>query len=343
MRRGLVLVAAGCALAVASPAYATPAERAVAGASDDAYALLQRAALAARSLSYRGTQLVSFWSDSGSTSALLDVTHVGGEGLLVRVRPTPQSPGGAVYDDENGDLLGFASGSLTLLAAHYEIAVEGSGEVAGRDAVVVAVRRPATSPAARFWLDRATALPLRREVLDNDGRTVRETAFIDLVVGDTAVSTQVRDGARAMPVLLGQQVGEPASLRSEGWPVPDRLASGLELVDARRHDDGTVQLTFSDGISTVSVFEQRGRLDTGSVDGWRREKVAGEHVYVQGAFPQRVVWSGDGTVFTVVAECPAHVLDDIVGALPHGNPGPSVVSRIGHGVKRVGSWFNPFG
>jgi len=31
-----------------------------------------------------------------------------------------------------------------------------------------------------------------------------------------------------------------------------------------------------------------------------------------------------------------------VGSLPHGNPGPSIASRLGNGAARVGSWLNPF-
>jgi sigma-E factor negative regulatory protein RseB len=353
MRRGLLLVATGgCLVALAAPAYATPVEQSLASASDDAYALLQRASRAAQELTYRGTQMVSYWSPTGSTSALVDVTHVGGEGLRVRVRPTPQSPGGAVYDDESGglpDVVGFANGTLTLLAKHYEIAVEGSGEVAGRRATVVAVRRPATSPTARFWIDQVTGLALRREVLDNEGRTVRESAFLDLTVGDTpAPAPHEVDAARTMPVAHGLALETPDAnaMRAEGWHVPERLGSGLEMYEARLTGDGderVLQLTYSDGVSAVSLFQQKGRLDGDGVEGWREEKVAGHDVHVQGAFPQRVVWAGDGYVFTVVAECQAQTLDDLVGALPHGNPGPSVTTRLGNGVARVGSWFNPFG
>ena len=353
MRRGLLLVAtSGCVVALAAPAaYATPAESA-SSTSDDAYALLLRASRAAAELTYHGTQMVSYWSAQGSTSAVVDVTHVGGEGLLVRVRPTPQNPGGAVYADEAGgvpDVVGLASGTLTLIAKHYEIAFEGTGTVAGREATVVAVRRPATSPTARFWIDRATALPLRREVLDNEGRTVRESAFLDLVVGAATPPRDMRmDGVRGLPVADGAAVGLPDAerLRADGWHVPDHLASGLELFEGRMTGSGdelVLQLTYSDGVSAVSVFQQKGRLAEDGVEGWREEEVAGHDVHVQGAFPQRVVWSGDGYVFTVVAECPAQTLADLVGSLPHGNPGPSVASRLGNGVARVGSWLNPFG
>jgi sigma-E factor negative regulatory protein RseB len=354
VRRGLLLlVAGGVSLtlhgsAVAAP-YA-PADNTAARRERDGFALLRQAALAAHRLSYHGTQMVSFWSDSGSTSALIDVAHEAGEGLLLRVAPTPQSPGGAVYNDEAGDLpevVGFASGTLALMAHHYQAGVEGTGEVAGRRADVVVVRRPGESPTARFWIDRATLLPLRREVLDRQGRMVRESAFIDLMVGDTHVSDVVADDAGVMPVVAGHRV-EPAdfdALRRDGWHVPERLPSGLELFEGRLLGEGqgpTLQLSYSDGVSTASVFQQRGRLDKGAVDGWQRARVGGADVWVQGAFPRRVVFTGDGTVFTVVADCAQATLDELVGTFPHGEPGPGIATRLGHGLARVGSWLNPF-
>jgi negative regulator of sigma E activity len=353
MRRGALLAAAGgAAVLISGTATALPyvtADRA-GGRADDGFALLEAAAHAAQDLSYHGTQMVSFWSDSGSTSALIDVVHAAGEGLLLRVAATPQSPGGAVYNDENGgvpDVVGFAQGTLALLAAHYETGVEGGGEVAGRKADIVAVRRPGQSPAARFWIDRATRLPLRREVLDGAGRTVRESAFLEVVVGEVSMSPDARNAAAEMPNVAGTLVStDVAGLRALGWQVPDALASGLQLFEARLlgpPDQRVLQLTYADGVSSVSVFEQRGRLDTGDLDAWQRVDVAGHRAWVQGAFPRRVVFSGAGMVFTVVADCPQATLDDVVGALPHRNPGPGIRSRLGHGVHRVGSWLNPFG
>lgn len=346
MRRAPLLLATGGALvllhagALAVPAYESTQ-------ADDGLPLLERAALAAKELSFRGTQMVSFWSENGSSSALLEVTHVAGEGMLLRVVPTPQNPGGAVYDDESGEVpevVGFAKGTLDLLAAHYDVDVEGPGEVAGRRAQVVVVRRPGSSPAARFWVDRATGLPLRREVFDGAGRTLRASAFIQLSVGDARVSDAVRLAATGMPAAQGAPA-DAAALRADGWHLPERLASGLELLGARvdgEGDDRTLHLTYSDGLSTVSVFQQRGVLDTGSLDGWRRADVGGDTAWVQDAFPRRVVWSGDGAVFTVVADCPQATLDDLVGTLPHGTPGPGIATRLGNGLARVGSWINPF-
>lgn len=354
MRRGLLLVAAGGAAVVLSGTATgvpmTSAERAPGRTGEDGFALLQQAAQAATSLSYHGTQMASFWSDGGATSALIEVAHVGNEGLLIRVAPTPQNPGGAVYHDENGtvpEVVGFAKGTLALLARHFRAVVEGTAEVAGRVADVVAVGRPGESPSARFWLDRATRLPLRREVLDGGGRTVRESAFIDLVVGRTSVARSVQEAARFAPKPVGAPVGltDIDGMRRFGWYVPGRVPAGLDLFEARMIGNGasgTLQLSYSDGVSTVSVFEQRGRLDTRSVAGWERADVGGARVWVQAAFPRRVVWSGGGTVFTVVADSPQATLDAVVSALPHRNRKPGLGARLGRGLSRVGSWLNPF-
>lgn len=355
MRRGLLLaVASGVSLAaLQAPAPALtrrPAERPAqrpGGTVDDGIALLERAAVAARRLSYSGTQMVSFWSDSGSTSALIEITHVGGEGLLLRVAPTPQNPGGAVYDDEGGEVpevVGFAKGTLALLDAHWDVTVEGPGSVAGRRAQVVAVRRPGSSPSARFWVDSATGLTLRRQVVDDEGRTVRESAFIDVSIGQANVSDVVADDAASMPAPPGT-AADVEGLRAAGWHVPERLGTDLELFHARvaAGPDGEVlHLGYSDGVTTASVFEQRGRLDTAAVEGWKRETVGGQPVWVQGSFPRRVVWSGGGTVFTVVADCSRAALEDVSRALPHGEPDPGLGERLESGLSRVGSWFNPF-
>ena len=345
MRRGpLFLVAGGAFVLMYASASAVPLTNS-GGPREDALALLEQAAKAVRELSYHGTQMVSFWSENGSSSALIDVTHVRGQGLLLSVAPTPQNPGGAVYDDESGEVpevVSFGNGTLSLLQRHYQVAVEGSGEVAGRQAYVVAVRRPGAAPTARFWVDQQTRLPLRREVLDNQGRTLRESAFLHLTLGASRVVAGARSAASKMPVTHGAPA-DVATLRANGWQVPD--LTGLDLVGARitgTGDDETLHVTYSDGLSTVSLFEQKGDLDETSLEGWRRAEFAGEQVWMQDAFPRRMVWAGDGMVFTVLCDCPSAYLEAVVRALPHGTPGPAMTARLGNGLERVASWFNPF-
>ena len=91
------------------------------------------------------------------------------------------------------------------------------------------------------------------------------------------------------------------------------------------------------------MFAQHGRLDEAALDGHRREVVAGSEVWVRGEVPRRVVWTSGSTVYTVVADAPERTVDQVVAALPH-HPvaDENTLGRLGRGLDRVASWFNPF-
>ena len=190
--------------------------------------------------------------------------------------------------------------------AHYSLSVVGEARVAGRTVDVVAARRPgaaADSPdAARFWLDRDSGLVLRREVYDRHGRTTRASAFVEITIGRGTVA--VGSGNRAWSASIDTATLD--RMRDRGWHCPTVLPGPLTLVDARRggQDGGIVHLSYSDGIATVSVFEQRGRLDEVALADHRRDVTDGHVVWVRGEVPKRVVWTSGSTVYTVVADAP---------------------------------------
>ena len=62
-------------------------------------------------------------------------------------------------------VFGVTGSLVTLLGKHYVAAYEGGGRAAGRTAAVVEVYRFDGSLAARYWIDKQTMLPLRRELL----------------------------------------------------------------------------------------------------------------------------------------------------------------------------------
>ena len=107
-------------------------------------------------------------------------------------------------------------------------------------------------------------------------------------------------------------------------------------------DTSTVlDLGYSDGLSVISVFEQRGQLPA-SLPGWRKATVAGHVIFVAGPDQRSLTWSGRGTVYTVVADAPTPTVDAVVGALPHDKP-PGFWKRMTRGLGRLASWANPFG
>lgn len=313
---------------------------------DEARAILERAASAPEMTSYQGVQFVSAWSSGGAVSDVLDVAHVAGQGTTVRSTSTTASPGRSVSLQSGVPSIAGA-GAVGVLASHFSLSVRGADEVAGRAVDVVAARRPGAPAhahdAARFWLDRDTGLVLRREVYDRRGRITRASAFVRVRTGPGTATTPVRPAGTAWSASLGPDAVR--RLRAHDWHLPARLPGRLTLVDARRGGagGGIVHLSFSDGIASVSVFEQRGRLDTSAMAGHEREIVEGSSVWVRGRAPSRSVWASGGTVYTVVADAPERTVHRVVAALPHGSDGTDPMDRLGRGLGRVASWFNPLG
>lgn len=318
--------------------------------------VLDRAAVAPLAVSYTGTQYVSARTAGRSTSQVLMVEHSPSAGTTWRAPghdPEERSVRLAV-GAVDPSLLG--AGAVGLLARHYSLRADGSALVAGRAADVVVARLPgrggtAGPLVARFWVDRETGLALRREVYDRRGRVVRASAFVDVTVGTAGESPE--PGAdddswlteRAWAEALDGD--EVARLRRHGWDCPRALPGPLPLVDARRGGPqrDIVHLSYADGIASISVFQQRGTLDADHLDGYRRLSARGHPVWVRDGLPRRVVWSAGGTVYTVVADAPQRTVDRAVDVLHDGAAagGGGALDRLGRGVDRVASWFNPFG
>jgi sigma-E factor negative regulatory protein RseB len=347
------------ALAGSAPA-SLPAAR-TPSADPAATKLLAKASHAPTYVTYRGEQYIFASTALGSTGLLAEVTHEPGTGTTVHTRGTPTAPAGTTFltADETKPALLRGATTLTLLGEHYDLSMGRPGTVAGRDADVVVATSPGAQHAtAKFWIDRATGLVLRREVYDERGRVTRASAFVDIAVGAAAVTRHSGDyGSSGTATKSGAHWSRPYAwrtaldrtaltrMRTKGWSCPEWLDTSLQLVDARRGDgdyDDIVHLSYSDGLASVSVFEQRGRL-AAHLAGYQKQSIRGHRVYVRDGVPQKLVWSTGGTVFTVVADATPRTVGDVVAALPHAADDRGGLHRLGRGLDRVASWFNPFG
>jgi sigma-E factor negative regulatory protein RseB len=310
--------------------------------------LLARAEQAPRTVPYSGVQFASSWGRRGTASLVAEVRHWPAKGTAVRIRSSSAGIGGEVFQGDPGDASGgvaaAGSGPLALISHNYDVALEAPDSVAGRSADVVAVNRADGTLAARFWLDSATGLLLRREVYDSRGATVRASAFVTISVGQEA-------GEGHLPPMLPGRASKPlnmqrlAELRAKGWEVRDQLPLGLHLYDAREIDGPTgpiMHLSYSDGLSTVSLFEQHGHLDQDRLGGYQEEVLGSARVYVRAGVPLRLAWSAAGTVYTVLADAPDETVEAVVEALPHQEESDGVLSRVRRGLGRFVSWLNPF-
>jgi sigma-E factor negative regulatory protein RseB len=132
-------------------------------------------------------------------------------------------------------------------------------------------------------------------------------------------------------------------LRAAGWPLPAGLPGQLSLVRASQTTGpagAVVDLAYSDGLSVISLFVQRGHLPA-QMHGWSRVALRGARVYAAGPDQRSVAWTARGFVYTLIADAPDQTLDQAVVALPH-NAGPGFLGRMGRGLRRLVSWLNPF-
>lgn len=302
-------------------------------------ALLAQAASACGSTAFSGVQLFRFWGPAGSRTWRAEIWHRP-RGQMVadpvsagHAEASARPPGPSVS-------MALSGHQLTLLLADYILDYAGHGRADGRPAELVTVDRPDGSLAAKYWLDAATRLPLRRQMFDRRARMVSDTSLAGLRTGRTALTGMPAAAGQPWPRQVSQ--AQLASLRAQGWPLPRALPGGMALVTATSTGDPgqVIAVSYSDGLSVISLFVQRGQLPV-RMPGWKRVAIAGHAAYAVDPDGQTIAWSGGGYVFTLLADAPAPAVDQAIGALPQGSE-PGFWARLGRGFHRLVTWANPF-
>lgn len=305
--------------------------------------LLGQAAKACATVAFRGVQSLTRWGGQGGSSTTIEVWHrPDGEVLARPAAGQGTDPASADATLGQDDVMTITPGLLKLMRRNFVITYAGRAAVMGRPAEVVEVDRPGGRLAARFWIDAATKLPLRRELYDDRARLFSADSFKKLWVGAGQL-----DGIPApfTEPWTGQlTAADRTTLQARGWRLPSDSLGGLTLFEARQTATSSgkvVEQSYSDGLSVISVFVQRGELPA-TMPGWRR--VAGhgdEAVYAVDPGNRSLAWSADGYVYTVISDAPASTVAQAVRRLPHDTP-PGFWGRIGRGLHRIVSWANPF-
>jgi len=325
--------------------------------------LLGESAAASLAASYQGVELLAQWGVAGPDTIVSDVWHSGGvtvtqtsdAAMLTGTQPYVS------YDADNRSpegVFGVTKPLVSLLGQHYVAVYQGIGSAAGRPALVVELLRADGSLAARFWLDRETMLPLRREVFDTSAQLISQEAFVQVQFGTltkppappappapAAASGASAKASAATPSGSGwSAVTAPAQLlaglNKQGWQLPVSLPGGLPLYLAARSTTAAGQvldLGYSDGLSVVSLFVQRGTLAQRPA-GWQQVSLPGHQVYVAG---HSIVWAGGGFVYTMLADAPPLVVSQVVASLPR-NTAPGFFDRIMRGFRRLAAVADPF-
>jgi sigma-E factor negative regulatory protein RseB len=306
--------------------------------------LLVEASDAARSTDFQGTQVVMLWMGDRQYSASVQVAHRAGVGSRIDVERTANTPARSLFerDDAVSSSVALTATALGLVRRNYVVRLDGSEDVMGRMVDIVLVRTRSGVPVQRLWIDRRTRLAIRRAFYDHSGMLMRQTAFVTLSERTPEIDAPAQ--VATIPVSSHSVSADMTGLRNAGWKTPAAVPDGMVTIDSSvtgTGDDAVLRMSFTDGIATMSLFEQRGALDASGLSGWRRDKIAGVPVWISNGYPRRVVWSGGDRVYTVVTECEERSVEQMVRSLPRGDSSYGFARRVARGAQRVGSWVNP--
>jgi sigma-E factor negative regulatory protein RseB len=255
----------------------------------DALQWLQRVAGAAHKLSYSGTYVYR----SGTQSETSRIVHVATEGSQSeRLEVLDGSPREVLrHNDEVKCYLperhlviveqrstrrafpALLPASLASLNDHYQLRKAGSTRIAGFDSQVVRLEpRDGWRFGHQFWIDSASGLLLKAEVVDERGESLESMAFTELRIGEPASADSLKSNVDLRALKESWQVRQARTreLRDDApWVFRAELPGFRRQAAMRRNEvhapgDGyeVLHWVFSDGVAAVSVFISPQRPET---------------------------------------------------------------------------------
>ncbi len=334
-------------------------------AADESKRLLALAVDASQSVAHRGRVTIVSFGERGPQVTELTVERDAGEVRIEQLESGhldhAATRGGTRATERLLRVagLGDAPDQLGLLAAKYAARPQGAVDLdTGPAAVLELVEHTSGLVRERLYLDAATGLVVRRETFDRSGAAVRVVAYVALDPSPAAVpmvSSEPRgpdddpEKVRTSPQPVGVPTARavPPRLRSAGFVAPEELGAGYQLLAVHElslDSQPAVHLLYGDGVYTLSLFQQQGRL--ASVGRRHAAALGTEHGGTvwrwPGSEPLHVVWTGDELTFTALTDAPADELLVEIGALPN-DPPATALDRVARGFQRAGRWLAPGG
>lgn len=196
---------------------------------------------------------------------------------------------------------------LSLLNGNYLIKQTEEGRIAGFHAhAVVFIPRDNLRYTHRMWAHSDSGLLLREEVLDEGGRVIEQSSFIQLTIGEKVDRSWVEASKKDIALLAhdphhAHSPKAKSLINASGWRV-DMLPPGFKkITEMHRPLPGrnlpAFQMVFSDGLASISVFIESIYGDQEELHGLSSQgatqvysKVSGEHLLtVVGEVPPRTV------------------------------------------------------
>ncbi|MBA3564431.1 MAG: MucB/RseB C-terminal domain-containing protein [Gammaproteobacteria bacterium] len=291
---------------------------------EDARAWLERMAQAMEQLSYQGVfvhmhdgraetlQVVHRNEDGKIAERLMSLDGVGREIISTHnevqcILPDKR----AVLVEPRKDLNPLLTAVPTYsqkLDRYYRFRMLDTARVAGRAAQQIAVTpRDGYRYGYMLWLDKATAMPLKSQLRDEDDNIVEQILFASFTLRDDIPNSALEPAIDTGGFTWYRSEAKPHVARQNDttlWRAV-RVPEGFELQVSNRQvlvgsEFPVEHLVYSDGLASVSVFVESAESDPDPLDGLSRVGAAN-------AYTTRV----EGHQVTAVGEVPAPTVEII--------------------------------
>ncbi len=190
-------------------------------------------------------------------------------------------------------------GDPEQLSRYYILRMGANEKVAGRECQVVILEpRDQYRNSYMVWMDRATSLPLKTQMLDNRGTPISIFVFSEVEIGkqpDKALFDIHTAGKRL------QAAGLAATAQEDGWAIslPPGYTSILESMRALPGKKSPVlHKIYSDGISNFSVFIEPVAEDDAYMEGLSTE--GSMNIYARAVAGHKITAVGDVPAATLL-------------------------------------------
>jgi len=161
-----------------------------------------------------------------------------------------------------------------LIRRNYKIYLDRQGQIVNRGSIGIFFEpKGANRPARKVWIDREYGIPLRTEIYDLQGNLVLLSTFSEIKFGPVLendnFALKVPEGTLIKTITESRytDLGEAQNHIKFKLHVPSYLPEGFNLVSIThlKGDKGErVQLLYSDGLSSLSVFQDKSILSSSS-------------------------------------------------------------------------------
>ena len=237
---------------------------------------LQRMAVAVQSTSYSGTVIRA---QGGKTEALkvareiqdgvirekiaaqegngLEIIRVGNE--VHCILPDRKSVLVEEWDDQS-TLFSTLPSSEIRFGNEYDIAIVREGRVAGRDAILIAIRsHDRYRYGQRIWLDVETAFPLQTQLIADDGSAIEQVKFADISLNEEIQASALAPSYSTEDFHWFNQPTRHANRTIDTEWSSDSLPQGFRAISTHEEnmsesEEPVTHILYSDGLANVSVF-----------------------------------------------------------------------------------------